>query len=382
MALELTLTADERAHEARVLEAVRARIAEARGAISFAEFMGLALYAPGLGYYSAGARKFGAGGDFTTAPEISPLFGRCLARQCRDVLVATGGSILEFGAGTGALAASLLATLAALDALPERYFILEVSADLRARQEEHLARLAAPLAARVVWLDRLPATPLAGVLLANEVLDALPCERFVMRAGRARRLGVGVDAGGTLCEVELAGDIALPAGLAADALPEAYRGELCPSLAAWVASLGASLDRGLALAIDYGLPRAALYHAGRTSGTLQCHFRHRAHGDPFVNVGLQDITAWVDFTAVAEAAVDAGLEVAGFSTQAALLLALGIERDVASEADGPARYARACEARQLLLPTGMGETFRAIALTRAFDEPLSGFALQDLRRQL
>lgn len=145
MALELTLTADERAHEARVLEAVRARIAEARGAISFAEFMGLALYAPGLGYYSAGARKFGAGGDFTTAPEISPLFGRCLARQCRDVLVATGGSILEFGAGTGALAASLLATLAALDALPERYFILEVSADLRARQEEHLARLAAPL---------------------------------------------------------------------------------------------------------------------------------------------------------------------------------------------------------------------------------------------
>lgn len=365
-----------------MLEAVRARIAAAGGAIDFADFMALALYAPGLGYYSAGARKFGAGGDFTTAPEISPLFGRCLARQCREVLAATGGSILEFGAGTGALAATVLETLATLDALPERYFILEVSADLRARQQERLARLPPPLAARVTWLDRLPEAPLAGVLLANEVLDALPCERFVVRAGRARRLGVGVDAGGALREVELGSDLALPEGFAVEALPESYRGELCPSLAPWIASLAASLERGLVLACDYGQPRAALYHADRADGTLRCHFRHRAHGDPFVNVGLQDITAWVDFTAAAEAAVDAGLEVAGFATQAAFLLALGIEQDVASEVDGPARYARAGEARRLLLPTEMGETFKAIALTRALDFPLRGFALQDLRRQL
>jgi SAM-dependent MidA family methyltransferase len=370
MALELTLTADERAHEARVLEAIHARIREAGGAISFAEFMALALYAPGLGYYSAGARKFGAGGDFTTAPEISPLFGRCLARQCREVLVETGGSILEFGAGTGALAATVMETLASLGTLPERYFILEVSADLRARQQERLALLAPPLAARVVWLDRLPEAPLAGVLLANEVLDALPCERFVMREGRAQRLGVGLDADGALCEVGLAGDFALPDGLVADALPEGYRGELCPSLAAWIASLAACLDRGLVFAIDYGLPRAALYHPDR------------AHGEPFVNVGLQDITAWVDFTAVAEAAADAGLAVAGFVTQAALLLALGIERDVAAAGDSATRHARASGVRRLLLPTEMGETFKAIALTRALDLPLSGFALQDLRRQL
>lgn len=382
MAPELTLTTDEQAHAARVLDAIRARIAAAGGALPFAEFMSLALYAPGLGYYSAGARKFGAGGDFTTAPEISPLFGRCLARQCREVLVETGGSILEFGAGTGALAATVMETLASLGTLPERYFILEVSADLRARQQERLALLAPPLAARVVWLDRLPEAPLAGVLLANEVLDALPCERFVMREGRAQRLGVGLDADGALCEVGLAGDFALPDGLVADALPEGYRGELCPSLAAWIASLAACLDRGLVFAIDYGLPRAALYHPDRASGTLRCHFRHRAHGEPFVNVGLQDITAWVDFTAVAEAAADAGLAVAGFVTQAALLLALGIERDVAAAGDSATRHARASGVRRLLLPTEMGETFKAIALTRALDLPLSGFALQDLRRQL
>jgi SAM-dependent MidA family methyltransferase len=382
MASELTLTPDEQAHEARVLGAIRTRIAAAGGAVSFSEFMSLALYAPGLGYYSAGARKFGAGGDFTTAPEISPLFGRCLARQCRDVLAETGGSILEFGAGTGALAASVLETLAELDALPERYFILEISADLRARQEERLARLAPSLAARVAWLERLPESPLTGVLLANEVLDALPCERFVVREGRARRLGVGLDARDMLREVELDDGPARPDGLDAQGLPEGYRGEWCPTIAPWIASLAAGLERGLALACDYGQPRAALYHADRVDGTLQCHFRHRVHDDPFVNVGLQDITAWVDFTAVAEAAADAGLEVAGFTTQAALLLALGIERDIAAEAEGPARYARAAEARRLLMPSEMGEVFKAVALTRALDLPLSGFALQDLRRQL
>lgn len=361
---------------------IHARIAAAGGVIPFAEFMALALYAPGLGYYSAGARKFGAGGDFTTAPEISPLFGRCLARQCREVLAVTGGSILEFGAGTGALAATVLESLAAVGALPERYLILEVSADLRARQQERLERLPPALARRVSWLDRLPDSPLSGVLLANEVLDALPCERFVVRGGRALRIGVGLGPDGALHEVELDEELALPDGLAADALADGYRSEVCPSLAPWVASLAGCLERGLVLACDYGLPRGALYHADRPDGTLLCHFRHVAHGNPFVNVGLQDITAWVDFTAVAEAAVDAGLDVAGYTTQAALLLALGIEREVAGEAEGPARFARAAEARRLLMPDEMGEIFKAIALTRAIDAPLSGFALQDLRRQL
>jgi len=379
---ELTLTPDEAAHEARVLDLVRARIAAAGGALPFADFMALALYAPGLGYYSAGARKFGAGGDFTTAPELSPLFGRCLARQCREVLAVTGGAILEFGAGTGALAATVLAALADMRALPERYLILEVSADLRSRQQMRIAQLPSALAGRVEWLDRLPDEPLAGVVLANEVLDALPCERFVVRGGEAHRLGVAVDARGALEAVELATTLALPAGIDGAALPEGYHGELRPSIAPWIGSAAAALGHGLLLACDYGDARAPLYHADRIDGTLLCHFRHRAHGNPFIHVGLQDITAWVDFTAVAEAASAAGLEVAGFATQAALLLALGIERDVAAVPDERTRYARATEARQLLLPTAMGESFKAIALTRGLDAALSGFSLQDLRHRL
>ncbi|MBV6422892.1 MAG: hypothetical protein NAOJABEB_00679 [Steroidobacteraceae bacterium] len=365
-----------------MLDLVRARIAAAGGALPFADFMALALYAPGLGYYSAGARKFGAGGDFTTAPELSPLFGRCLARQCREVLAVTGGAILEFGAGTGALAATVLAALADMRALPERYLILEVSADLRSRQQMRIAQLPTALAGRVEWLDRLPDEPLAGVVLANEVLDALPCERFVVRGGEAYRLGVAVDARGALEAVELATTLALPAGIDGAALPEGYQGELRPSIAPWIGSAAAALGHGLLLACDYGDARAPLYHADRIDGTLLCHFRHRAHGNPFIHVGLQDITAWVDFTAVAEAASAAGLEVAGFATQAALLLALGIERDVAAVPDERTRYARATEARLLLLPTAMGESFKAIALTRGLDAALSGFSLQDLRHRL
>jgi SAM-dependent MidA family methyltransferase len=241
----------------------------------------------------------------------------------------------------------------------------------------------------------LPEAPFSGVMLANEVLDALPCERFVVRAGRARRLGVALDGhSGGLREVELGGPATggpdatgagvpgLPADLDLAALPEGYRGECCPALAPWIATLGATLERGLVLAIDYGLPRSALYLPDRRDGTLLCHFRHRAHDDALRNVGLQDITAWVDFTAVAEAAVDAGLDVAGFSTQAAFLLALGIETDVARESDTALRAARAGEARRLLMPNEMGEIFKAIALARDLDAPLSGFALQDLRRQL
>lgn len=374
-----------------MLAAVREAIAAAGGAIPFAQFMSLALYAPGLGYYSAGARKFGPGGDFTTAPEMSPLFGRCVARQCREVLAATGGAILEFGAGTGALAQTVLETLAGLDALPERYLILEVSAELRERQQQRLAALAPALRARVAWLERLPEVPFTGVMLANEVLDALACERFVVRAGRALRLGVALDPqSGALREVLLDGPgqqgepgvPGLPADLDLAALPDGYRGECCPQLQPWIAALGATLARGAVLALDYGLPRSALYHADRRDGTLLCHFRHRAHGDPLRNVGLQDITAWVDFTAVAEAAACAGLTVAGFATQAAFLLALGIEADVVRETDTALRAARAGEARRLLMPNEMGEIFKAIALTRDLDAPLSGFALQDLRRQL
>lgn len=382
------LTPEERRHSEALAAAIRAELAAAGGWLSFERFMELALYAPGLGYYSAGSWKLGAGGDFVTAPEASALFGTCLARECAAVLAATGGGILELGAGSGALAATLLSALEALGAAPERYAILEVSADLAARQRARLAVLAPHLRERVVWLERLPAAPLTGVILANEVADALPVRRFSVRGGMRCELGVAEDAAGALTSAARPPDAALAAALDAllaertDALPEGYTSEVNLRLAPWVATLGDCLGRGVVLLIDYGLPRAHYYHPQRAAGTLRCHFRQRAHDDPYLNLGLQDITAWVDFTRVAEAAADAGLAVSGFATQAAYLLALGLERLVADAPDARERARLAGEARRLVMPEEMGEAFKVMALTRGYDAPLAGFALQDLRRLL
>jgi SAM-dependent MidA family methyltransferase len=385
------LNAEEQRHAARVAACLRQRLAAAGGWLPFDAFMQIALYEPGLGYYSAGAAKFGAAGDFTTAPETSELFGHCVAVEVAEVLArlpGERGEVLEIGAGTGRLARAVLEELARLDALPARYLILEVSAELRARQAECLATLPRELAGRVQWLDALPAAPLRGVVLANEVLDALPCERFVWRDGSVAELGVALGADGDCVESERPAGArleqavqALVAGLPAR-LPGDYRSELCLRLRPWIGALAQALERGVVLLFDYGLPRTQLYLPERRQGTLRCHFRHRAHDDALRHPGLQDITAWVDFTAVAEAASAHGLEVAGFATQAAWLLALGIEARVAAAADGPERLRRAGEARRLLLPGEMGEAFKCIALTRQFDANLKGFALQDLRASL
>jgi SAM-dependent MidA family methyltransferase len=293
------------------------------------------------------------------------------------VLERTGGSILELGAGTGKMAASVLTTLASLGALPEQYFILEVSADLRDRQRTRVEKLPAAVRERVVWLDALPAKAMRGVILANEVVDALPCQRVVIRDGQLRELGVGPElvereavASEDVAEAWRSVASGLPAGL-----PDGYRTEICLRVAPWIASLGDCLESGLVLLFDYGLPRAHYYHPQRTDGTLRCHFKQRAHNDPFINVGVQDITAWVDFTRVAEAADEAALQVSGFATQAAFLLGLGIESRVT---DAPL----ASEARQLLMPGEMGEAFKAMALTRGIEAPLSGFSVQDLRHSL
>ena len=379
---------DERRHTEAVTEQVRAELAAAGGWLSFERFMELVLYAPGLGYYSAGSVKLGAGGDFVTAPEMSDLFGRCLARQCAEVLRETGGGILELGAGSGALAATVLAALESQGVLPDRYAILEVSGELAARQRARLAALPAHLRERVVWLERLPSAPLRGVILANEVADALPCRRFRLHGGRVHELGVGLTPDGSLRDAEADPEPALAAACAAvlgealRALPEGYTSEMSLRIAPWIATLGDCLERGVLLLIDYGLPRAHYYHPQRSSGTLRCHFRQRAHDDPFVNLGLQDITAWVDFTRVAEAASDAGLEVAGFATQAAFLLALGLEQCLAEAADTVTQARVAGEARRLIMPEEMGEAFKAMALARGHPAPLAGFALQDLRRSL
>ena len=381
------LTPEEQRHSQAVRELIRAQIAEGGGWLSFERYMELALYAPGLGYYSAGSTKLGAAGDFVTAPETSELFGRCLARQCAEVLGPGGGEILELGAGTGSLAATLLTALAEADRLPERYAILEVSADLAARQRERIAALPAELAGRVVWLARLPPS-VSGVVLANEVLDALPVRRFRVGGGSLSELGVGVDAAGDFTERATGADGALARACATitrelgSALPPGYTSELCLRVEPWIASLADGLREGVVLLLDYGLPRRHYYHPQRTAGTLRCHFRHRAHEDPYVNVGVQDITAWVDFTRVAEAADAAGFAVSGFATQAAFLLACGLE-DFVARAQGARERARlAGEARRLVMPEEMGEAFKVMALSRAVDRPLTGFALQDLRHQL
>jgi SAM-dependent MidA family methyltransferase len=371
---------DALAHSARLAEHIRAAMREAGGQIPFSRYMDLALYAPGLGYYSAGARKFGAAGDFITAPELSPLFSRCLARQCREVLAVTGGSILELGAGSGVMAADMLLELQALGSLPEEYLILEVSADLKERQRQTLATRATALASRVHWLHALPDS-FTGVVVGNEVLDALPVERFLKtHAGHEQycveATGTGFDwrmrpAGAQLAATLAAFETTLPAPLA-----PGYVSELCLGAAPLVSSLAASLTRGALLLLDYGYPRNAYYHPERAMGTLMCHYRQRAHGDPFLYPGLQDITAHVDFTAVAEAGVSSGLELAGYTTQAHFLMALGIP----AMADEGLKAAQ--QVKLLTLPEEMGERFKAIGFTKSLDAPLSGFVLRDLSRAL
>jgi len=387
------LTPDEAAHSERLAACVAAAIARAGGWISFAEFMRMALYEPGLGYYSAGARKFGAAGDFVTAPEVAPVFSRCLAVQCAEVLreLGPGASVLELGAGSGAMACDLLLELERREALPACYAILDVSADLRERQRETLAAAAPHLLDRVRWLDRLPQAPFDGLVVANEVFDALVVERFVMRGQRVMALGVAHDAAGGRvrlderpAEPRLEGAVRRLEAELGRALPDDYASEINLQLSDWLQSIAAGVRRGVLLFVDYGLPRREYYVAERSRGTLLCHFRHRFHDDALARVGLQDITAWVDFTAVAEAAQAAGLDVAGFTTQAHFLIGCGLEEFVAhvGDLDLVERVNLSRQAMVLTLPGEMGERFKVIALAKGYDAPLRGFGVRDLRHTL
>jgi len=383
------LTADEAAHSSRVAERVREEIGAHRGWIGFARYMQLVLYEPGLGYYSAGARKLGPSGDFITAPEVAPVFARCLANQCAEVLRALGGGdVLEFGAGSGALAATLLDELERLGALPQRYFILDVSADLRERQRATLAEKAPTLASRVTWLDELPAS-FRGVMLANEVLDAMPVERFVIRGGDVSALGVTwqlgrLDASEARASTEMRDAVREIEGELGAPLPNGFGSEVNLGLDGWLRAVLDSLEQGVAILIDYGLPRRELYAAERRDGTLLCHFRHRYHDDPFLYPGMQDIGAWVDFTAVATAAQQHGAEVAGYTTQSHFLIGTGIARFVAdvAELDLVQRVNLSRQAMLLTLPGEMGERFKVIALAKRYDAPLCGFSTRDLRHKL
>ncbi len=373
--------ADPRSTELCAL--IRAEMDGAGGALPFARFMELALYSPGLGYYSAPGEKFGEAGDFVTAPELGNLFARCLARQCAQILGPLGeADVLEAGAGSGALAADLLLELERLGCPPRRYFILELSAGLRARQRATLEQRAPHLAGRVRWLDTLPGS-FRGVVLGNELLDAMPVERFRVTEAGVRELEVAWEEGRFVWREGVASE-PLRRRVEALALPVGYSSEINPSAEAWVGSIADILAQGVLLLIDYGFPRAEFYHPQRRAGTLMCHYRHRAHDDPLIWVGLQDITAHVDFTAIAEAAHAAGLAVLGYTSQAAFLLGCGLDR-IAAASDPAATRAHlelTQQIKKLMLPSEMGELYKVIALGCGVDPPLAGFALQDRRGRL
>ncbi|MCS4505275.1 SAM-dependent methyltransferase [Arhodomonas aquaeolei] len=377
---------DAAAHSGRLVERIVAAIDAAGGTVGFDRFMEMALYEPGLGYYSAGQPRFGAGGDYTTAPLTTPLFSRTLARQCAEVLARMdGGDILEFGAGTGRMAADILLELDALGEAPRRYLILEVSAALRQEQARTLAdALPDGLYERVDWLERLPEAPLDGVILANEVLDALPVRRFQVSEDGLHSLAVGHDRGHLayrLSEPDTATRKAV-AAIEADLdtpLPRGYSSEYCPALDGWIGALADSLRHGVALLVDYGYPRREYYHPERAMGTLLCHYRHRAHDDALWYPGLQDITASVDFTAAARAACAAGLDVLGFTTQAHFLLGAGLPGLIEAEmaAGTEAGVIAAQQAKPLVMPAGMGERFKVLYLGRGMNEPLTGLSVAD-----
>lgn len=374
------------AHSAALTERIRVEMGASGGSVPFSRFMELALYAPGLGYYSAGLEKFGAAGDFVTAPELGPVFARCLARQVAQVLAEVGmpvnpADVLEAGAGSGALAADLLLELERLGQLPGRYFILELGSELRTRQANHLRERAPHLLSRVSWLAALP-NEFRGVIFGNELLDALPVERFRVGQSGLTRLVVEI-ADGQFRWRELPADESLRARLAPLSLALGYESEVGLAAEGWVRSAAASLTRGVLLLIDYGFPRTEFYHPDRASGTLMCHYRHRAHSDPLMLVGLQDITAHVDFTAVAEAGIEAGLELLGYTSQALFLLGCGLDEVVNGLPDEPhARLMLTNEIKKLTLPHEMGELFKVIALGRGLTAPLRGFAVQDRRGRL
>ena len=381
------------AHSRQLAELIIDEIKQQGGKIPFIRYMELILHAPALGYYSAGAHKIGAAGDFITAPEISPLFSQCIARQCQQVLQGIGGGeILEVGAGSGAMACELLRELERLECLPDRYYILDLSADLRQRQRDHLQQEVPQLMARIQWLDALPANGFKGVVLANELLDAMPVHLVRFDPEHPVERYVGWDGERFIwCDGEMS-DARLTAATAhiinecgAELFDADYISEVNLAATDWVETIAAMLEQGVILLIDYGFPRHEYYIPERREGTVMCHYRHQAHSDPLILPGLQDVTAHVDFTAIAECAVAAGLDVAGYTSQAHFLLGSGLMALLAESAEKTSREEQVIQAqaiKRLTMPHEMGELFKVIALSRDIEPGLIGFSMLDARGRL
>jgi SAM-dependent MidA family methyltransferase len=375
-------------HSDLLMHLIYDEINKAGGYISFSRFMELALYAPGLGYYSAGSYKFGKIGDFMTAPEISPLFAKSIAKQCKQVLQDLEcGDILEVGAGSGKLASDLLQELERLQCLPEHYYILEISAELRERQNMLLDTECPHLLSRVQWLDHPPKTPFTGIILANEVLDAMPVHCFQIDKDSIKERCV------TVADHDLEWISVPPTTPELTKRVEAiqkecpmsdqYHSEINLMLPHWIQTMANVLQEGMMLLFDYGYGRREYYHPDRNGGTLMCHYQHHRHTDSFILVGLQDITAHVDFTTVAESAVSAGLALAGYATQSSFLLACGIIEAASQQVLSPLEQFQQNHAIKLLtLPSQMGELVKVIGLTRGIHTPLLGFSLHDRRHDL
>lgn len=375
---------DARQHSQQLVDAIKAEIANHGGQITFQRYMQMALYQPGLGYYTAGAAKFGVAGDFITAPEVSPLYSRCLAIQCQQVITALGEDavILELGAGSGQLAVEMLRELDHSQALPATYLILEPSPSLQLQQQANIQREIPHLASRVMWLESLPTDSLRGVIIANEVLDAMPVQQFVVdKAGIYEQMVVCGKDGLQLQPAEQTIEHTELTPLLDDDIPKPYITEFNPVIPAWIKSVSECLLEGIMLLVDYGFPRREFYHPDRTMGTLVCHYRHYIHGDVFYFPGLQDISAHVDFTQVAQAGIAAGMTLAGYIPQANFLVNLGLLQ-IAQTDDVELQYEHAQQIKMLTLPSEMGELFKVIAFSKKFDEALIGFQEYDRRGSL
>ncbi len=388
-------------HSNTLSRRIKDEIRDNQGWIGFDRFMDLALYSRGLGYYSAGSVKLGATGDFVTAPELGNQFAGCLARQCMEIFdqqekTSPGNqslrTIVEFGAGTGKLARDILSCFKQSESRIDQYWIMETSPELKQRQTQTIAGHCPEFLQTISWLTALPDSGLNGVVIANELLDALPVTRFEIDLnGTPLQVGVGLENEGF--RYSLSSDPLEPRlaeRLSRYDLPTGYQSEIGVAAEAWVRTVGEKLTRGVIIVIDYGFPQREFYHRDRMGGTLMCHYRHIAHDNPFLYLGLQDITAHVDFSALTEAALDAGMALAGYCNQAAFLLSLelldfsrngDVDKDT-FDAPCPESLARLQEIRKLTLPHEMGELFKVIALTKNHDAPLSGFKMQNYRYRL